>query len=144
MLGTLFHEFNSIIPVYWDDDLFSRQIFGSHLDSRFRFRFTFDDVLYLVNFLSRKCIFYLDDFFCIRNRFRSLYIRFGIRLDDRSQFKVFEIFGNLIDFLWDLVRIEGGILSMLAGTDLLLFELFPLVIGFTLGVNFAEIFCLNV
>ena len=99
MLGTLFHEYNSIIPVYWDDDLFSRQIFGSHLDSRFRFRFTFDDVLYLVNFLSRKCIFYLDDFFCIRNRFRSLYIRFGIRLDDRSQFKVFEIFGNLIDFL---------------------------------------------
>ena len=45
---------------------------------------------------------------------------------------------------WDLAEIEGGILSMLARTNLFLLVWSPLEIGFTLEVNFAEIFYLKV
>ena len=44
----------------------------------------------------------------------------------------------------NFVEIEEGSFSMLVGTNLILLELLPLVIGFTLGVNFDNTFCLNI
>jgi len=43
-----------------------------------------------------------------------------------------------------LAGIGGGILLILAGTDLFLLVWSPLETGFILGVNFAEIFCYKV
>ena len=111
MLRTLLYEICSIITIHWNDNLFSWWLFGSHLNSWFRFEATFDDILNLVDFLctkSRKCVFDLDDFYYMRSQFRSLCIRFMSRLDNRSWFKVLEIFGNLVNFFLELGRNRRG------------------------------------
>ena len=60
MSSQVSHENVVVINAYWDDYLFSRRSFRSHLDVGFWFQVALDDVIDLVDFLcikSRKRFF---------------------------------------------------------------------------------------
>ena len=72
------HERISIFPAYRDDNLFSGWTLCHHLDARFWFGLTIDDVVYLINLLSieeREYFFDFQNLQCVVERFGCLSIR---------------------------------------------------------------------
>ena len=48
------HKGRDIVTAHGDNNLFSRQSLGCHLDARFRLNLAIDDIVDLINFLGIK------------------------------------------------------------------------------------------
>ena len=72
------YERIDIFPAHRDDDLFSGWTLCCHLDARFWFSLTIDNVVYLINLLSiegRERFFDFQKFRCVVGHFGCLSVR---------------------------------------------------------------------